>query len=323
MADDDKKPEDPKALVSASASDLLGIGKTATTLIGAIERGIGAAALPWHIRRVAAAEQEAARGWMVVAREAGLEPSTTELSIQERTVMRVIAEQSRFQQNREAVAVAAIEDRRDSAQQASAPVEPEPEWLDRFWRLAQEASTPYMQMLWGRVLSRQTSGHGAFSPRTLDMLSTLTPDEAHELKRLAAFTVQIEDGEPHAILSFNQEKPGEEKELNRLLTHARAGIDEDAFASIGILVPFGIVPSVRIPLAQQTNVTLGGCPYLLTPDGSVSGVAGLVDFASGYPYSRNGREILRLIEVDPDPTFIATVARALSPRGLSLQRNAD
>lgn len=169
MTDNDAGGEKPKALMTISVTDVLGAGRLGSEFLKFIERGVGQFAAPWSHKRMAVAEQEAVRGWARTLQEIGLDPGSAVLTLEERAVVRLLADAKRQQANSEAVAFEAIEDFKhiveknqpESTQSADVDLD----WIDRFWRLAQNVSSPDARTLWGRILARQVTGASEFSPR--------------------------------------------------------------------------------------------------------------------------------------------------------------
>jgi hypothetical protein len=61
----------------------------------------------------------------------------------------------------------------------SLPTEnPSPTWTIRFIGYAEETPDPYLQHLWGQILAGEIKQPGSYSLRTLDVLSTMTHEEA-------------------------------------------------------------------------------------------------------------------------------------------------
>src|SRR5262249_39376657 len=127
-------------------------------------------------------------------REEGLPAQGAEMSLEERTVVRIVAQETRNQKNREAIAVHAIEELKQiSVEQASGPVvETEHSWLDMFWKFAESVSDDDFQSIWGRVLTRQVSGGAKYSARCLATLSTISRREAKLLEAIAGLCIQID-----------------------------------------------------------------------------------------------------------------------------------
>jgi hypothetical protein len=82
-----------------------------------------------------------------------------------------IAKEIRHQHNREAVAVKAIEDLRNTPEAET--TKPDDDWLNVFSRYAEAASSERLQETWGRILSGQLKRPKAFSLQTLRFVSEL------------------------------------------------------------------------------------------------------------------------------------------------------
>ncbi|KOO04097.1 TIGR03899 family protein [Vibrio hepatarius] len=64
--------------------------------------------------------------------------------------------------------------------------EPDPDWLYRFFDMAQEVHNPAMQRLWAQVLKREVTNPGSTSMKALNILQDMTPKEAQTLQRAAS-----------------------------------------------------------------------------------------------------------------------------------------
>src|SRR4051794_35331818 len=173
----------PASLISIK--DVLGVSEPAKRLIDAIERGIGELTYPWRQRRRAATDIEVASRWSDFLHRENLSAESAELVLQDRAILRLSNDLSRFQKNRELIAAQAVQDFASERPEDVNGDAIEDDWLDRYWRLAEKVSNRQFQSLWGRILSRHARGKHSFSPRCLESLSLLTPHEAHTLERLA------------------------------------------------------------------------------------------------------------------------------------------
>lgn len=64
--------------------------------------------------------------------------------------------------------------------------EPDPDWLYRFFDMAQEVHNPSMQRLWAQVLKREVTNPGSTSMKALNVLQDMTPKEAQILQRASS-----------------------------------------------------------------------------------------------------------------------------------------
>jgi hypothetical protein len=329
MAEDDKAP-----LALVQITDVLGMSGPAKQLIEAIVRGVGEWAYPWQTDRKARADAKSLTRITGTLKQEGLSIEAAELSLEDRATIRVIAQFQRQQQNREAVALQAIEEFKSSkAEQGASDVRIDLAWLDRFWRLAEDASEEDFQSLWGRILARQTAGQASYSARCLETLSTLSRTEAKLLERLARVTMCVERpgvGRDFSILQRIDDYQKRESvenslsNLNRELLNAIGDTHSEIFGPIGIFVESGwayvVLARVRNGSAQckigSASYRIDGYPEPLPSFGYIP-TAETVSLGSGIQFSPVGAEIIGLLRVDPNPDYVRLYADALSIMGLS------
>jgi len=325
----EEKKDEGKALVSVTATDLFGVGKGLDTLIRALRDGIGPAFEPWARSRLAKKDQRAAGGWVEVARNAGLEAQVLEVTtLAGRSDIRLIAEKERHQDNREAVAAAVVQEARLLLDERVTPkenVEIEPEWLNRYWRLAQDISSEDLQSLWARVLTRQAIGVGHLSTRSLDVLSTLSREEAAELTRIAAFSVTLTDQLPVTMLLQHFSSPVAHPRVRRRLAGIKLIIrqlirfDRLHFASFGLT--FGEKFQWTRYGAPEADmfVRIAGKPFRLAITGELDWPTCDVFPFDGTRFTATGTEIMALIKTEPNPEFLRECGEAFALMGLRLE----
>ncbi len=115
----------PQSLIAVK--DLFGLSAAAKRLVEAIAHGVGRWAYPWEHRRNAAADIEVFRRWAKAFREEGLGIGGLDLSLGERTALRLTAQELRRQEHREAIAVQAVAEFRQNPDEFRGSEEP----LDR------------------------------------------------------------------------------------------------------------------------------------------------------------------------------------------------
>lgn len=184
--------DEDKSLIKIS--DLFGAAKPLEQLVSAIERGIGSFMRPIQKRREMKADISAFDNWNEALARTGLSPKRAELTLGDRATIRLTAETIRKQQNRESVAIEAVNEHIHSLEHQSNPKVAdsniEQEWLDRFWRLAQDVTDSDMQAVWGRILARQAQEPTKYSARCLEALSLLSKEEARKLEELSKFVIR-------------------------------------------------------------------------------------------------------------------------------------
>ena len=160
------------------------ISKPATVLIEKISDAVGAVFRPRQIKRIARAEDEAGK-----IRALG----EIEISeIQERALSRIIQQEGKRQENIERISALAIEDLRPDAK----PEDVQNDWLSHFFDKCSLVSDAEMQSLWSKVLAGEANLPGAFSRRTVELVSTLDKDDALLFTNLCKFGWMMESLAP-------------------------------------------------------------------------------------------------------------------------------
>jgi hypothetical protein len=151
------------------------LAKPATVLVEKISDAVGALYQPKHIKRIAAAEAEAAK----IKALAQIE--ITEM--QQRALVRFVQEEGRKHANMESITAKAIPDLKADAK----PEDIENDWLTHFFERSRLVSDGEMQTVWGRLLAGEANLPGSFSKRTVDLVSTLDKSDAHLFTSLCRF----------------------------------------------------------------------------------------------------------------------------------------
>lgn len=186
-------------------SDLWGLSKPLTRLVEVVARGTGAVFAPSLTKANARASAEKVK---VLAAAMGSASETANLAISysdETLAIWKNPEQQDFhlencapsvraqsraayqkllrQDNLEQIAsVAAQELSGDSEVPVSAP---DQDWINRFFRAAEDISSEQMQQLWGRILAGEIRSPGKYSLRTLETVRNLTRADAALIESLA------------------------------------------------------------------------------------------------------------------------------------------
>lgn len=152
--------------------DLSSWPEPANKLIDKVCEGIGGLAAPWQIRRVARAEADAAK----IEATARLEIDRMELEsrielqgIQRRALARFVHEETRKQENIEAIVEAAIPQLEAEAK----PEEIDDDWMANFLDRCRLVRDKDMQAIWSRIMAGEANSPGTFSKRTVNFVQTL------------------------------------------------------------------------------------------------------------------------------------------------------
>lgn len=151
------------------------ISKPATVLIERISDAVGGYFKPYQIKRLAKAESEAD----LIKAESQINIS----ELQRRAVNRFIAEESKKQENIEAITEEAIPKLKDN----SKPEEVEEDWITNFFDKCRIVSDKEMQSLWATVLAGEANAPGSFSKRTVNFLGSLDRSDARLFTILCGF----------------------------------------------------------------------------------------------------------------------------------------
>jgi hypothetical protein len=344
-----------KALVSITATDLFGFGKGLDSLMKALRAGVGQAFDPIMRAVIRRGDHKTARGWLEIIDEAGLKPESVDIqTIDGRADIRVRAERQKRQRAREAITIHAIGAARAILATGHVAAEDptlEDEWIDRFWRLAQDVTRDDLRSLWGRLLARRSIGVGEISPRTLEALSLLDGWEIDELTRIARLVCRVTRGgkrTTEVLLTFNTRRDTEpEVPGSRALTHRNFDIDRIVIshspisrvnALLGSILRdfdanhFSTIGLIQEPVPETFNFWLseeegssfefGGKVFRIEGGRAfrieMNTYLGTHKIADAAVFSRIGREIIDLIEVTPDYEYFGQITTGLAHHGVTL-----
>jgi hypothetical protein len=176
---------DPHAIINLGE-----LAKPATVLVEKICDGIGGLARPWQIKRIAEAEAEAVRIHAIA------EIEITEL--QKRAMARLIAQESRQQNNMESITAQALPQLESGAK----PENIEDDWIANFFDKCRLISDEEMQKLWAKVLAGEANRAGKFSKRTINHIASLDKADAALFQKLCSFNFLLNVPSP---LIYNSE----------------------------------------------------------------------------------------------------------------------
>ena len=158
----------------------------ASTLIKKIATATGAVFEPAQIKRIAKAEATAE----VIRAETRVEVQKIEArgaieiqDVRQRAAMRWIAEETRRQQNIEAITGKTI----PMLNPAAEPDKLDDDWLVNFFDKSRLVSDDDMQNLWAKILAGEANKPGSYSKRVVAAVSTLSKSEAGSFNILCSF----------------------------------------------------------------------------------------------------------------------------------------
>lgn len=168
------------------------------------------------------------------------------------------------------------------------------DWLNQFINVSQDVSSDQMQEVWGKILAREISNPGSFSLRSLEVLRTISKEEAEIFRQMVQFVVSV--GKSRYIFAqhtiYNAEGDGWD--------------DYNDLREIGLFTPgiFGVTfhacPKCN-PIFKYRNLSF---KVFSSKD---------VEFhLDAYPLSSVGRELSKLIEITPSEEYFDKVREEVS-----------
>ncbi len=325
---EDNVPEQEQALVTIT--DLLGIRAPATELVRAISKGVGSVFEPWLRRRNAKVDLANYNDWRASLVDTDELPSSFEFSIGDRAAIRLQNDVRRRQLNRERIAVEAIENyrasepnRRDESDRPAF----DDDWLNFFWRAAEEVSSRDMQSLWGCVLARQALGHSQYQLRTLDFLRTLSRSEAEDIGRLAGYASYVccRYGTGVGIIDtlgrlgrINDQLSATNEAIKKCIGDWKYG----HLGSIGFYIESGWAYAITVDKPED-HIMIGIADKTIQVSGDFfvhsSDRETYLNIGSGVQISPVGVEILTLTRANANPEYLELISQGLVSQGLRVE----
>ena len=164
-------------------------GKPLEKLIQVVSDGIGTLYRPRQIRKEADAQAYAIKVLEKAKAEAGAEAAMIEAETVNRIAQRMVAKEIRRQENIDTVVEMAAQNL-EGKEVSDKPVEED--WSTRFFDIVQDVSKEEMKVLWAKILAKEIEHPSSFSLRTLELLRTVSSEEAELFVRLSEFVLKQE-----------------------------------------------------------------------------------------------------------------------------------
>jgi len=165
------------------------LGQPVDRLIQAVQAGIGKIYEPTHIKKIAAADADAA----IINAEAQAKVTAIQAQaesekkvIEWQTAERIKALEERRQNNINKIvnnAISQLPEQIDTEKTA------DQDWVSRFFNISQDINNEEMQLIWGKILAGEVSHPNSYSLRTLDLLKNLTQSEAKLFSKVGKFAI--------------------------------------------------------------------------------------------------------------------------------------
>lgn len=236
------------------------LSKPANTLIEKISDAIGGIFKPYQIKRVAEAEAQADKIKAVTKIE------ITELQL--RATQRFFIEEANKQNNIENITSDAL----GLLEKESKPQNIDDDWIINFFDKARLISNEQMQKLWAKVLSGEANTPGTYSKKTIDILSSLSQDDAELFTKFCSYCFTIDDDSAIPMIS---------------------GLNNQIFTQNNIDFPT-IVRLESFNLIKETDNALGGYGLNITND---TFTINYFDKRANVELKNKSNKILRIGEV--------------------------
>ena len=206
--------------------------------------------------------------------------------------------------------------------------QPDSRWVSVFTESAQHASTDELRDTWARILTGETERPGSISVRTLNVLDGLDQITAQVFRRLCSMATyillpndeyldyRVPALEGNAASNSLKDYGITFDDLNRMNEHGLVISDYNSWQDYGLCIA-GHIP--QMPLNQTAlGFTFRGKNWGLAPDGEPEHNR---EFrVSGVAMTRTGRELARVVELEPVPKYDAALAAYFSKNRLTMVR---
>lgn len=168
-------------------------GKPIEKLIEVVSNAIGSLYEPRQIIRKAKAEAKAESIHTIeqAKTKAIIDGDTEKAQYLETINERLINKEAKRQKNIENVVSIAGNVLQTEDKVSDEPIHPD--WVTRFFDIAQDVSDNDMQLLWGQILAGEIKQPKSYSLRTLEILRNMSKDEAELFQKVAQFSLSQGD----------------------------------------------------------------------------------------------------------------------------------
>ncbi|MBU2895787.1 TIGR03899 family protein [Vibrio hepatarius] len=180
--------------------------------------------------------------------------------------------------------------------------DPDHDWLQRFFNMAQEVHNPSMQRLWAQVLKREVTNPGSTSMKALKTLKDMSPKEAQVLQRAASLACSFGGDNSRKLLIGFRAQGGIFSFGKRSITgNINVGSFKLPYSSLLVLFELGLMhgtelESGEIELDSPLPLTYQG--KQLSLQAHTKGVRLLY-----YRFSPTGNELCKLLGNKPNMQY--------------------
>lgn len=179
------------------------------------------------------------------------------------------------------------------------------DWIFRFFKLAEQVSENEMQMIWGRILAGQVISPNSYSLRTLEILSSMTQQDALVFSKLANFAIKDLDKYPVAYI-FHKKHMDEFNKNELGIIYSDLMMMED----IGIISSSKSFITYEYSKSSEIELVLGNVRMKF----EIREQAKQQKFPA-KAFTRAGTELLSLLHYSPSQEYVKTLTSYIATSG--------
>jgi uncharacterized repeat protein (TIGR03899 family) len=231
-------------------------------------------------------------------------PHYDQLTLTQRAAQRNDFQDLKKQHNIESITSLAAEQLKDDNDINNGTIDED--WITRFFRIIEDVSNDEMQHLWAKVLAGEIKRPKTYSLRTLDLVRNLTEEEAKVIMKLADYA--IESNETIFLLR------GHSNEMLKMF-----GIPH---ADVSLLIELGIIhPDREAVLTLHKNQQVAAADFIAGKHiiSALRNLGGPTFTIPIYSFTRPGREILSLLDINPPIEYLNQLSRMVSDKSVIIR----
>ncbi|NOH73026.1 TIGR03899 family protein [Vibrio pectenicida] len=180
--------------------------------------------------------------------------------------------------------------------------DPDHDWLQRFFNMAQEVHSPSMQRLWAQVLKREVTNPGSTSMKALKTLKDMSPKEAQVLQRAASLACSFGGDSSRKLLIGFRAQGGIFSFSKRSITgNINVGSFKLPYSSLLVLFELGLMHGTELESGEielDSPLPLAYQGKQLSLQAHTKGVRLLY-----YRFSPTGNELCKLLGNKPNMQY--------------------
>jgi len=168
------------------------------------------------------------------------------------------------------------------------------DWIVNFFELSQDIGNADMQQIWSKILAGEVNKPGSFTPRTLQVVKSLTKEEAQAFTTLSSFAFSV--GKYHyalPILSYSF--------YEFIRSNGLSATMETHLKNIGLLSHSKVYFDADEEQPEQVSLRYFSNDYYTCPTPEEE--SGTVDLCC-FPFTEIGSELASISGAEPNKDYI-------------------